>query len=149
MGKTLESRLREFEDYRELIHLKARYCDYCDRNQPSVLDELYGPDGIATLFVEDGIWEMIPDGPSAKGREAIRATFVERRTRPFVSSHNVTNPLIKIDGDTAIGQWNAIFYSRSDTSELIAFGIYTEQYVRIPAGWRFKTLRLRMVGAPG
>ena len=45
----IERRLRALEDVEAIKRLKARYCAYCDDH--------YDADGIASLFVEDAIWD--------------------------------------------------------------------------------------------
>lgn len=147
METDLERRLREAEDYRQIVELKSTYCDRCDRNGPGPVDAAWGADGVAELFVADGVWEAEVLGVHAVGREAIRASFAARRRTAFVSSHSVANPIIRIDGDTASGQWNGIFYSCSAAGTQIGFGTYHEQYVRTADGWRFRQLRLTMTGA--
>ncbi len=146
MDKDLECRLREAEDYRQLVELKSTYCDRCDRNGPGPVDAAWGADGVGGLFVEDGVWEAEALGVHAVGREAIRASFAARRRTAFISSHCVMNPIIHIDGDTASGQWNGIFYSRSATGAQTGFGTYHETYVRTVDGWRFRHLRLTLTG---
>ena len=146
MDGDLERSLREAEDYRQIVELKSTYCDRCDRTGPGPADAAWGADGVAELFVEDGLWEAEALDVRAVGREAIRASFAARRHTAFVSSHNVTNPIIRIDGDTARGQWNGIFYSRSATGTQIGFGTYHETYVRTADGWRFRQLRLTITG---
>ena len=55
--EALAQRLQVLEDIEAIKRLKARYCAFCDDG--------YNPDGIAGLFVEDGVW----DG----GRRSVRA----------------------------------------------------------------------------
>ena len=61
---SLEERVQRLEDVEAIKVLKAEYCAYCDDH--------YDPDGIASLFVEHGVW----DGGFMAG---------SRATRPFVN----------------------------------------------------------------
>ncbi len=148
MTQSLEQRLKQLEDYQEIGLIKARYCEFLDRRPPAATERAPDSDGIAVLFAEDGILDNRPGGPYAVGREAIRTMYWGRRTNVLASCHNVMNPIIQIDGDTALGQWHAIFYSRTESSgqshkqEEIGFGTYHDEFVRTPEGWRFKKVRL-------
>ncbi|HIC33375.1 MAG TPA: hypothetical protein EYO78_01125, partial [Gammaproteobacteria bacterium] len=64
--KTLEQRLQRLEDVEAIKVLKAEYCAYCDDH--------YDPDGIASLFVEHGVWDGGFMG-RFEGTEAIRDHF--------------------------------------------------------------------------
>ncbi|MBV8360284.1 MAG: nuclear transport factor 2 family protein, partial [Deltaproteobacteria bacterium] len=44
----LAARTQRLEDIENIKQLKARYCAFCDDN--------YNPQGIASLFTEDGVW---------------------------------------------------------------------------------------------
>src|SRR5690554_1810213 len=59
-------KLQWLYDVEQIKQLKHRYCAYCD--------EAYDPDGIAALFVEDGVWDGGPFG-RYEGRAAIHAFF--------------------------------------------------------------------------
>ncbi len=51
-------------DIEEIKNLKARYCD-----------DNYDADGIASLFIEDGIFDGGLSRPVSEGREAVRQRF--------------------------------------------------------------------------
>lgn len=147
MGKTLEQRLQHIEDYQEIVQIKALYCELLDRRRPDPVNHVFGSDAIAALFTADGVLDNRPGGPFAEGHAAIRAMYWARRGNVLASSHNVFNPVIRIDGDSATADWHAVFYSRSETTEgekkeHIAFGTYHDEFVRTPDGWRIKHLRL-------
>ena len=65
-NKTLEERVQRLEDIESIKQLKVRYSHICDDD--------HNPDKIASLFVEDGIWES-PDFGVAKGHAEIEALF--------------------------------------------------------------------------
>ena len=46
--EALAARVQRLEDIEEIKQLKAAYCRFCDDG--------YDPDGIASLFTDDGIW---------------------------------------------------------------------------------------------
>ena len=96
---TLEERVQRLEDIEAIKVLKAEYCAYCDDH--------YDPDGIASLFVEHGVWDGGFMG-RFEGNEAIREHFAGVSSIMGFAIHHVTNPLITIvenDPDAANGQW--------------------------------------------
>ena len=64
---TLEERVQRLEDIEDIRRLKIRYAQFCDAQ--------YDPDGIASCFTDDAVW----DGGSAfgvhQGKQAIRTFF--------------------------------------------------------------------------
>lgn len=138
MTASIEARLQLQEDISAIIDLKARYCRAADcgwdRPKPDA-------DGLADLFVADGVWDAGPGFARLAGRTAIRNYFVTK-DHPF-GLHTVSNPIINIDGDRATGQWQLLCPSiiENDQSLLIG-GIYDDEFVRASDGWRFKTIKV-------
>lgn len=137
--EALKKRIRELEDYRAIIELKARYCNACDGGWDRPTHDLKI---LGELFTEDAVWDGRPTLPLAEGREVIlnimrgfRATF------PFII-HNVMSPVIAIDGDKATGQWHAILHYQTPKGAGASYSIYEDTFARTAAGWRIKTLRV-------
>lgn len=140
MAKTLEERIRIIEDREEIIRLKARYCN-CNDGGWNGIPSHHDVEAVVTMFVPDGIWEA-GEGGRAEGHAQIRELFIRFRAIPFII-HNVMNPIIDIEGDTAHGDWHAIITGTSPPNRQAnwIFGKYEEDYVRTPEGWKFKHLR--------
>ena len=131
----IERRLRALEDVEEIKRLKARYCTYCDDN--------YDADKIASLFVEDAIWDGGIRG-KAEGRDGIRNFFVNASKRLPFAIHMVMNPIIEVNGDAATGIWylfQACTYADGDRA-VWGSARYDEEYVRVNGVWMFKHLKL-------
>ncbi len=145
MSKTIEKRLQALEDREEILKLKARYDNYNDGgwSGPTHTD----PQAVADMFTEDGVWDGAPDSGYAKGREQIRELFQAFGAVPFII-HYVTNPLIEIDGDTATGHWHALVTATMPGPQALwILGIYKDDYVRCPDGWKFKKLRFDTIAS--
>ena len=135
-GEQIAGRLQRLEDIESITQLKARYCAFCD--------EHYDPQGIASLFTDDGIWDGGNLG-RADGHAAI-VKFFERAPSAFsFAIHNVMNPIIEIDGDRATGRWYLlqplIRRNRDGEEAMWLAGRYEDEYVRIGREWKFKRLK--------
>ena len=97
--KTLEERIQTLEDIEAIKVLKSRYCAYCD--------SAYNAKGIASLFVDDGIWDGGFMG-RFEGAKAIRAHFESVSSVMGFAIPPLTNPIIEIspeDNNRASGSW--------------------------------------------
>ena len=127
---SIEQRLQRLEDESEIKQLKAKYCEFCDNS--------YDPEGIASLFIQSGVWDGGFMG-RFEGREAIRTHFQRTSSVMGFAIHHVTNPIITIQADTAQGQWylwQPCTQSKSNQAIWLA-ARYRETYVRTSDGWRF------------
>src|SRR5215472_3436051 len=133
---SLAQRLRLMEDFEEIKQLKAAYCNGCDGGWDRPTHDY---DAIAALFTEDAVTEGTA-GRTA-GRENIRRLYRSYQATPF-AFHRVTNPIIKVDGNRATGNWHVLVtLTRPDNQAVWIAGIYDEEYTRTREGWRIKTLR--------
>lgn len=131
----LTAKIQRLEDIEAIRNLKARYCAFCDDG--------YDPDGIASLFVEEGIWEGgIRARGKHEGREAIRSYFTGTSSRITFSVHNAINPIIEVDGDTAHASWNLFQPCTESGQAYWVSGVYQDDYVKVDGQWFFKHLRI-------
>jgi len=135
MSTDLERRLTVLEDVEEIKKLKARYCAVCDDD--------HNPNEITKLFVEDGVWEGMDGIGAHRGHAAIRKLFEGFRDRISFSQHNVMNPIIEVNGDTAKGKWYFLgpFTFRKGNRAVWLAARYEDDYVKVDGGWKFKHLR--------
>ena len=128
----LESRVRDLEAGNEIRNLKAVYAAACDDN--------YNPDVIASLFVEDAVWESQGLG-RFEGREAIREFFRGISSYFTFALHYGLNPHIEVTGDTARARWYLFMpCTVSDGGRALwRAGIDDEEYVRVDGRWMFKS----------
>jgi hypothetical protein len=137
---SLEADVRRLLDLEEIRLLKYKYCRYNDGGWPAQPLSHQGPS--ADLFTEDGVWDGRPVAPMAEGREAVRKLFQDFAALPF-AYHAVTNPMIEIDGDVAHAHWHILTAGESPRGEAsLSVLAYEDEYVRTPAGWRIKVMRV-------
>jgi hypothetical protein len=121
----------------EAIHrLKHQYLAYADDN--------FNPDGIASLFTEDAVWDGEAFGRYV-GREAIRKHFRDDAGDFLFCAHLASNPIIDIDGpDEARGKWRMLMLATMRTNgqkEARWFlCAYDEEYRRVSGKWLFKKI---------
>lgn len=130
----LLARVQVLEDIEDIRKLKAAYCAACDDD--------HNGDAVAALFVPDGVWES---GDShCVGHDAMREFMFGIRNAGFMarSAHQVSNPVIEVDGDTATGAWRFLMMYTvvGDESFMRIIGRYEDTYVRTAEGWRFASL---------
>ena len=132
--KTLEERIQTLEDIEAIKVLKSRYCAYCD--------SAYNSKGIASLFVDDGIWDGGFMG-RFEGAKAIRAHFESVSSVMGFAIHHLTNPIIEIspeDNNRALGSWYlwqpCTQTTRSNRALWLAAN-YKDTYTKTKHGWQF------------
>lgn len=135
----LESQIARLSAIEDIKQLKARYCAYCDQD--------YDPDGLASLFVEDAIWDGGPEFGRHVGREAIRTFFRGASGSIVFAAHLVMNPIIEVDGARATGRWRLLMpctvRDRNGTPEARwLLSAYDERYVQRDGRWLFSALKV-------
>jgi len=112
-------------------------------------------DTYASTFAPDGVLDY---GPQVKGRDAIKKVIADMGKRaadqaaaeepgmwPSVGRHNISNIVIKIDGDHATGRAYWFHYSNNTpkrTAALDSFGNYEDEMVKIDGKWYFSKRKI-------
>lgn len=134
---TLAAKIRLLEDLEAIKTLKHHYCAYCDDN--------YNADGIASLFVEDAIWDG-GDFGRCVGREAIRKFFRGSSKVISIAAHQVMNPVIEVQGNRAKGEWKLFqpctLETKGGPRAMWLAATYHDEYIRTESGWKFQVLRV-------
>jgi uncharacterized protein (TIGR02246 family) len=134
------------EDRAEIEDLQARYMFALDFRDAGTY---------ASTFTEDGVLDY---GPVVKGRDAItkmiqgmakndadRAAKDTSGLRPAAGRHNISNIVIKIDGDRAVGRAYWFHYSNNNpnrTAQLDSFGNYEDEMVKVNGRWLFSKRKI-------
>ena len=133
----LQRRLENLEDIMEITRLKAAYCDAVDGGWDR---RTHNGEAVASLFVDDGVWDVGGGSGRGEGHSGIVNLIDSFQEMPF-AFHRVSNPVIYVNGDQATGKWHVIPYlSQPDGKPVLFFGIYNDQFVKTPQGWKFKSL---------
>jgi len=133
----LARQLQRLEDLEAIKALKYQYCAYCDDN--------YNAEGIAALFVENAVWDGGDFGRRI-GREEIRRFFRGAPKVLSLAAHQVMNPIIKVDGDRATGEWKLLqpctLEGPQGPRAMWLAANYHDEYVRTSQGWKFQSLKV-------
>lgn len=153
----LERRVRELEDTAEIVALVAAYHRWCDGGWGHLEDDLvaatvgepratHDGDRVAELFVEYGSYSAIhpdagrhPHFPAAYGRENIRALVNSWRDAEW-TIHYSTNPIVRVAGDRATGEFKGVMWLRLDQVRPMHV-VYRGDFVRTSEGWRIESFR--------
>ncbi len=139
MAKTLEERVQILEDIHECEQLMYQYQRYLDHD--------YDGEGIASLFVEDGIWEIEGVGGKAQGHDQMVKHAADLvKSLPW-GQHNMVAPMVKIaeDGQSATGTFGLICAltirdENGNEDAYVEIGKYKNDYVKVDGQWKFKKL---------
>ncbi|SDL97967.1 nuclear transport factor 2 family protein [Bacillus sp. OK048] len=135
--QSLEKRLGYLEDIEAIEQLKYEYCAACD--------DQHNADRIVAIFTEDGIWDGGPFGV-AKGHREIWDLFHNTHSPSILfSQHNVGNPIIKVNGNEAQGNWKFLApMTTQPDNKLWVCAEYDEDYVKVDGVWKFKHLSAKV-----
>jgi len=134
-------RLSRLEDVRAIEQLKYTYAGYCD--------DSYDPDGIASLFAEDGRWVVDGEGGSMVGHEEIKAHFRALSEKISWAQHYMIAPRVELseDGLSATGYFYLLclctIERTDDPAEKDAVILtlnYVDQFVKRDGKWYFQEL---------
>ena len=101
----------------------------------------YNPEGIASCFTEDGIWDGGENFGVSNGRSEIYNYFADANDLVTFAVHYTTNPLIEVNGDEATRQWHLWqpMVMKEDNQAVWYMAQYSEQYVRQEGKWLIQT----------
>jgi len=130
------------EDRSAIEDLQARYLFAMDFGDP----DLY-----VTTFTEDGVLDI--GNGEIRGRKAIRdviAKMPNSRTtesglRPASGRHNISNIVLKVDGNKAVGRAYWFHYSNNNPERRPVFdgyGHYEDELVKVNGQWLFTKRRI-------
>jgi uncharacterized protein (TIGR02246 family) len=138
---SLEERVKRIEDIEAIKQLKATYARH--------LDDGYNPEGIASLFVEDGLWVIKGVGGEAKGRNGIKQHCRNLKEGIVWGQHNISSPVVTLSADGKRAE--ATFYlvclltmaaspTKAEQEAFVLAGKYSDKLVKVGDQWLFEEI---------
>lgn len=138
-----DTNVSSYAEDRALIEdLQARYLFALD---------FFDLDTYVSTFTKDGVLDII--GYQVKGHDAIRKALEDARAvfnvsgskdaqkpYPATGRHNITNIVLKIDGDKAVGRAYWFHYGNNNPERragVDAYGHYEDELVKVNGQWLF------------
>lgn len=120
-------------DEAAIKELKYEYCYATDALDIDRMLDAYVPDGRLDVPIHEPI----------EGHDGIREYFEWFAEQEYQDrAHNVFNPVIDVDGDTATGEWYyMVIYTLPGGNLEVGHGRYDDEYVRTDEGWKLSSVR--------
>ncbi|GAA1210782.1 nuclear transport factor 2 family protein [Prauserella alba] len=154
----LVSRIEALEAEGEIRRLQARYMFLCDTPNPEfgVRGDQHRIDLVMELYTDDAVWEGVGEYYDnqfgrAEGAAAIRAHFerfwaADRTPALVLNAHYLTSEQIRVDGDTATGQWIHMQpWLFSDGTGLLRSSRLNNSFRKEGGSWRISRTRTENV----
>ena len=131
------------EDRSAIEDLQARYLFALD---------FHDPDLYVTTFTEDGVLDV--GSGEIRGRKAIHDVIAKMPNpqtssaegrRPAVGRHNISNIVLKVTGNKAVGRSYWFHYSNDNPTRagvFDGFGHYEDELVKVKGQWLFTKRRI-------
>lgn len=141
------SKASSYGEDRALIEdLQARYMFALDFGDVDKYLATFTPDGVLDIGTgeikgHDAIRKVIggmPKGQAASAKET-------PKLRPATGRHNITNIVIKVEGDKALGRAYWFHYSNNNpqrTGTFDSYGHYEDEMVKVNGKWLFSKRRI-------
>jgi len=135
---TLEERIQRLEDIESIRRLKIRYAELCDAQ--------YDPDGLASLFTDDAVYDGGSDFEVHQGKQAIRAFYAGLSTPITFALHYVIGHAIDIapSGHEASGTCYLLVPATMNGRAVWIAVTYNDRYRKVGGQWLFSQVKLTM-----
>jgi hypothetical protein len=141
-------KVASYADDRALIEdLQARYMFALDFKDVDTYVSTFTPDGIldigdGEIKGHDAIRKIIGGMPN---RNEAQPSGEAAKLRPATGRHNISNIVIKVEGDKASGRAYWFHYGNNNpqrTSSLDSYGHYVDEMVKVNGKWLFTKRRI-------
>lgn len=136
-NRSIESRLRELEDEKEIRGLLVQYGQYLDALKLAEFSQ---------LFAREGTWagkssDYVPIKGPANIEAMLKKAYETRVYDPahITNVHVISNVSITVRGDRASGyaKWTVLSRNEKDEPFVRQNGYYQDEYIREEGRWKF------------
>ena len=117
--------LARMEAKEEILECLYRYCQAVDRIDPSLLARVWHPGALAH-------YEGFFDGPAGECMERV----LDSHRACEATSHQVTNAIIEVDGDSATSLCYVTACVRAGSTDVVVRGRYSDRWSIRDGDWR-------------
>jgi hypothetical protein len=127
----LDEKIAKLEALEAIRTLMAKYCHGIDKHDAETFMSIWAQDSEYNLPRGEG-----------KGIDGVRALVEKVWTQVPQCHHHITNPVIEIDGDTAVAKTD-VFYFRQTDDDLYCLlsGGYDFEFVKEANDWKVSLLK--------
>ena len=135
---TLEERVQRLEDIEDIRRLKIRYAQFCDTQ--------YDPDGIASCFTDDAVWDGGSEFGVHQGKQAIHAFFAGASKQITFALHYMIGHAIDIapSGNEASGTWYLFVPATMNGRAVWMAATYNDRFRKVDGQWLFSQVKVNM-----
>ncbi|MET0448612.1 MAG: nuclear transport factor 2 family protein [Aeromicrobium sp.] len=140
----LEDQVAQLVAKDHIRSLAATYQRACDGgwDRPTHGD----PEFLTSLFTDDASY-FLPHLGEANGSAEIRDMFVRLQPIPWII-HFLANDILRVDGDTASGEFKCAAVLVQDGERIFTFGTYAGTFHRVDGEWKFSSWHFHRAQQP-
>ena len=143
------------EDRAQIENLQARYMFALDFGDLDTFVTTFAEDGVLDIIgmkwqgrknIKEGLGKMMP--PAGGGTPEVQNASESKDKKPLYRAtgrHNISNIVIKIDGDKAVGRayWFHMGNNNPERkAQLDSYGYYEDEMVKVNGEWLFSKRRI-------
>ena len=137
---SIEQRIQILEDKEEIKDITFQYALFINQGWNNTK---INPEALSGVFTQDAIWESAAMNIREQGLENIIKSLMKETETLHFAMHNYSNPVIKINGNTATGNWLFWVVSKFEKDKTNqVFMSQDIQYLKTENGWRIQNISL-------
>jgi hypothetical protein len=137
---SIEQRIQLLEDKEAVKDITYHYSSYINQGWNGIKITPYA---LSEVFTQDAVWESSVMNIQEIGLENIIKSLIKETQNVRLGMHSYSNPIIKINGNTATGKWLFWVVSKFTKDKINqAFMSQDIQYIKLEEGWRIKEVKL-------
>jgi len=137
---SIEQRIQILEDKEAIKDVTYQYASSINQGWNGIT---VNPNVFSEIFTEDAIWESSIMNIREVGLENIIKSLIKETQSVLLAMHSYSNPVIKLSGNIAIGNWLFWVVSKFEKGKTNqVFMSQDIQYLKTNNGWRIQNVSL-------